>query len=47
MIDREEAGRILEAVDVICINCVENTLDTDVCEKCPVRKLHDELQWEE
>lgn len=44
MIDREETGKILETGDAICINCVENTLDTDIYEECPVRKLNDELQ---
>lgn len=43
-VDREEAGKILDAVDTICINCVEDTLnDNSVCENCPVRKLCNSL----
>ena len=30
---------ILDAVDVICLNCVEDTLsDENICSNCPVRK---------
>lgn len=46
-IGREEAGRILYEADVICMNCVEDTLNNDICDSCPVRKICDELEWEE
>ncbi len=46
-IDREEAGKILEAVDVVCMNCREDTLNNNVCDNCPVRKMCNELEWEE
>ena len=30
---------ILEAIDVVCLNCVEDTLgDNSCCDTCPVRK---------
>ena len=36
----KEFEKILDAVDIICLNCVEDTLDNpDVCDSCPVRKL--------
>ena len=32
--------KIFEAVDIVCLNCIEDTLeDNSVCERCPVRKL--------
>jgi len=27
----------LKAVDAICMQCAANTLETDICELCPVR----------
>jgi hypothetical protein len=31
---------IIKAIDVVCINCVEDTLeDENKCDNCPVRKL--------
>lgn len=44
-IDREEVGKILEAVDVLCMNCIEDTLHNNVCDNCPVRKMCNELEW--
>lgn len=39
-----ENGAIFDAADVICLNCVEDTLnDNSVCENCPVRKLCNSL----
>lgn len=46
-IDREEAEKILEAVDVVCMNCIEDTLNKNVCDNCPVRKMCNELEWKE
>lgn len=47
-VDREEAGKILDAVDIICINCVEDTLNNQgKCDNCPVRKLSESLEWNE
>lgn len=41
---RHEADKLLEAIDVVCLNCVEDTLnDESICEKCPVRRLSDSL----
>lgn len=33
----------LHAIDTVCLNCVEDTLNKEVCESCPVRKLNDSL----
>ena len=45
---RDRADQILDAVDVVCINCVEDTLNNDgICEKCPVRKLCNSLDEKE
>lgn len=45
--DRETENRILDASDVVCLNCVEDILeDNSVCEKCPVRKLCNSLDKE-
>lgn len=45
--------KLLEAVDMVCLNCVEDTLtDNSCCEKCPVRRLVDvntnskEKEWD-
>lgn len=36
---KTEYEKFLEAVDLVCINCAEDTLDNpDVCDSCPVRK---------
>lgn len=38
---------ILEAIDLVCLNCVEDTLtDNLCCENCPVRKTYDSLTKE-
>ena len=39
MKDFKEIDKILEAADLICINCVEDTLNKNICDNCPVRKL--------
>lgn len=42
---KEKENEILDAVDVVCLNCVEDTLnDNSVCKKCPVRKLCNSLE---
>ena len=47
-IDREDAGKILDAVDTVCLNCVEDTLNNpNVCEGCPVRKMCDSLEYDD
>lgn len=39
-----DKAKILEAIDIVCLNCVEDTLeDNSCCENCPVRKTHDSL----
>lgn len=36
---------VCEAIDVVCLNCVEDTLlDNSCCETCPVRKLYDSIK---
>lgn len=38
-------NKVLKAIDLVCINCVEDTLeDNSCCETCPVRKLADSYQ---
>lgn len=38
--DKEEVGKIIGAVDTVCFNCVEDTLNNEsICHNCPVRKL--------
>lgn len=40
--------KFLEAVDIVCMDCVEDTLNNpDVCETCPVRKTCDYLKSSE
>lgn len=47
-VDREEAGKILDAVDTVCINCVEDTLNNhNICENCPVRKMCNSIEYDE
>lgn len=37
--------QILDAADIICVNCIEDTLNNEgICEKCPVRKLCNSLE---
>ena len=39
--------KILEAIDLVCLNCVEDTLtDNSCCENCPVRKTYNSLTKE-
>lgn len=45
-VNREEAGIIFDAVDIVCMNCVEDTLnDHNICDACPVRKLCNSLEF--
>ena len=47
-LDRYDAGKILDAVDTVCLNCVEDTLDhPEVCESCPVRKMCNSIEYDE
>lgn len=47
-VNREYADEILNAADVICLNCVEDTLNNEyICNNCPVRKLCLSLEYEE
>ena len=40
----EADRKILDAVDTVCLNCVEDTLeDNTCCDTCPVRKLADSI----
>lgn len=39
----KEKEEIMAAIDKVCMNCVEDTLRTKVCEYCPVRNLADSL----
>lgn len=40
-----EYERFLEAVDEVCMNCIEDTIENpDICENCPVRKTCDFLK---
>ena len=42
---KQEEKEILNAVDVVCINCVEDTLTKEgMCESCPVRKLSEAIE---
>ena len=42
---REERDIILDAIDTVCMHCVEDTLNNgEVCEECPVRKLARSLE---
>ena len=48
---KTEYEKFLEAVDLVCINCAEDTLDNpDVCDSCPVRKtckmVEREQRWQ-
>lgn len=36
--------KILDAIDLVCLNCVEDTLNNEnICDNCPVRKLADHI----
>lgn len=38
---------VLNAIDVVCLNCVEDTLNNEnICDNCPVRKLANALNEE-
>ena len=39
-----EETEILNAIDLVCLNCVEDTLNNEnICDNCPVRKLSDQI----
>ena len=42
-----EKKEYLKAVDLVCLNCCEDTLNGEPCEDCPVRKSVDRLEAEE
>lgn len=45
LVSKEELNKIIEAADVICLRCVEDTLNhPEVCDSCPVRKLCDAIE---
>ena len=45
---KDEYKKFLEAVDLVCINCAEDTLDNpDVCDSCPVRKTYKMVEREQ
>lgn len=47
LVNSKEADKILEATDVVCMNCVKDTLNNEVaCDDCPVRKLCLSLEYE-
>jgi hypothetical protein len=40
-------NNIISAIDIVCLNCVEDTLNNEnVCDNCPVRKLSNKLERE-
>lgn len=44
----EEENKYLDAVDLVCLNCCEDTLNhPEVCETCPVRKSVESLEVKE
>lgn len=47
-VDRKMREKILDAVDTVCMNCVEDTLNNpNTCESCPVRKMCTSLEYDE
>lgn len=41
---KEETKKITDAIDVVCLNCIEDTINSsEVCCRCPVRKLSESL----
>lgn len=42
---KKEMIKLTEASDIVCLNCIEDTLtDNSCCENCPVRKTLDYLK---
>ena len=38
---------VCEAIDLVCLNCIEDTAgDNSCCDSCPVRKLYDTITEE-
>lgn len=46
-IEREESRKLLDSVDTVCMYCVMDTLNTSVCDNCPVRIMCESLDLEE
>ena len=46
-ISKDEATKILNAVDVVCMNCAMDTLNTSVCDNCPVSITCELLEYDE
>ena len=45
--ESDDFGEILDAIDVVCLNCPEDTLeDNSCCDGCSVRKLYDSIPHE-
>lgn len=43
----EEKRELQRAVDLVCLYCVENTLENStICENCPVREVVEEVLHE-
>ena len=45
-IEKYEADKLLEAVDTVCMYCVMDTLNTSVCDNCPVRIMCESLEFD-
>lgn len=43
----KEYEKLLDAVDLVCMNCVMDTLNTSVCDNCPVRIMCESLEYDE
>ena len=42
---KNKEEEILNATNIVCLNCVEDTLNNeDICDSCPVRKLCESLE---
>lgn len=46
-IEKYETDKLLEAVDTVCMYCVMDTLNTSVCDNCPVRIMCESLEFDE
>lgn len=44
---KTDKNKLLESIDVVCLNCTQDTLDTNVCENCPVRITYKALMDKE
>ena len=48
IVTESEAEKILDAMETVCIYCIEDTLSNpSVCEHCPVSKTCDSLEWDD